>query len=85
MDRCYDAAAAADSAIALRPTWADAHLARARALLNYGEPDDALHSFRRAAALAPGDDDVRAECVAAEVLRCKAALRCTVEAPMDEG
>ena len=48
MDRCYDAAAAADCAIALRPTWADAHLARARALLNYGEPDDALDSFRRA-------------------------------------
>lgn len=61
LDRCFEAARAAEFAIAGAPDWAPAHATRARALLNFGEVEGAVQAFRRAASCAPDDPALRAE------------------------
>ena len=42
LDRCFEAARAAELSIAGAPDWAPAHATRARALLNFGEVEGAV-------------------------------------------
>ena len=59
LDRCFEAARAAELSIAGAPDWAPAHATRARALLNFGEVEGAAEAFRRALRCAPGDAELR--------------------------
>ena len=61
LDRCFEAARAAELSIAGAPDWAPAHATRARALLNFGEVEGAAESFRRALSCAPGDASLQEE------------------------
>lgn len=65
LDRCFEAVVAAEAALARKPDWADAHRTRARALLNFGEVEGAAAGFRRAAACAPDDLELKDEMNAA--------------------
>ena len=61
LDRCFEAARAAELSIAGAPDWAPAHATRARALLNFGEVEGAAEAFRRALRCAPGDASLQKE------------------------
>ena len=61
LDRCFEAARAAELSIAGAPDWAPAHATRARALLNFGEVEGAAEAFRCALRCAPGDAELRRE------------------------
>ena len=61
LDRCFEAARAAELSIAGAPDWAPAHATRARALLNFGEVEGAAEAFRCALRCAPGDAELQRE------------------------
>ena len=61
LDRCFEAARAAELSIAGAPDWAPAHATRARALLNFGEVEGVAEAFRCALRCAPGDAELRRE------------------------
>jgi len=60
---CSRALADAEEAVRLRPDWAKAHFRRAEAYRHAGLHGDALDSYERGAALDPGDDHLRTQCI----------------------
>jgi len=57
------ALADAEEAVRHRPDWAKAHFRRAEAYRHAGLHADALDSYERGAALDPGDDHLRTQCI----------------------
>eukprot|EP00929_Paragymnodinium_shiwhaense_P075178 TRINITY_DN3842_c1_g1_i3.p1 TRINITY_DN3842_c1_g1~~TRINITY_DN3842_c1_g1_i3.p1 ORF type:complete len:283 (+),score=69.62 TRINITY_DN3842_c1_g1_i3:75-851(+) len=66
MGRDFDAVRTAERVVALRPSWGAGHQTLGRALLSFGELERGIEHLRRAAALAPGDDELAEELTDAE-------------------
>ena len=75
LGRSFEAVQAADKAVSKRPAWYCGHLTRGRALLEFGEIEEAVRSFQQAAALAPNEMEVTEELHDAERLATMAQAR----------